>query len=53
MRSDKRKSPPHKKQTKSSSADHLAKTSKSGHLELEEKELKRVAGGLKTELKYK
>jgi hypothetical protein len=45
MRSDKSKRQPNKKQTKISSADDLTKTGKSGHVELEEKELQRVSGG--------
>jgi hypothetical protein len=45
MRSDKSKRQPNKKQTKISSADDLTKTSKSGHVELEEKDLTRVSGG--------
>jgi hypothetical protein len=44
MRSDKSKRQ-HKKQTKVPSADNLTKTSKSGHVELEEKALQRVSGG--------
>jgi hypothetical protein len=47
MRSDKSKRRPNKKNMKISSADNLTKTRKSGDVELEEKELTRVAGGLK------
>jgi hypothetical protein len=36
---------PKKKDTKISSADDLTKTSKSGDVELDEEELKRVTGG--------
>jgi hypothetical protein len=36
---------PNKKDTKISSADDLTKTSKSGDVELDEEELKRVTGG--------
>jgi hypothetical protein len=36
---------PKRKETKISSADDLTKTSKSGDIELEEEELKRVSGG--------
>jgi hypothetical protein len=45
MRSDKSKRQRNKNQTKISSADDLTKTSKSGHVELDEKDLKRVSGG--------
>jgi hypothetical protein len=37
---------PKKKETKISSADDLIKTKKSGDIELDEEELKRVSGGL-------
>jgi hypothetical protein len=36
---------PNKKDTKISSADDLTKTSKTGDVELDEEELKRVSGG--------
>ena len=36
---------PNSKETKISSADDLTKTSKSGDVELDEEELKRVTGG--------
>jgi hypothetical protein len=46
MRKDiKNKLEPKKKDTKISSADDLTKTGKSGDIELDEEELKRVAGG--------
>jgi hypothetical protein len=38
---------PKKEDTKISSADDLTKTSKTGDVELDEEELKRVSGGLK------
>jgi hypothetical protein len=41
----KSKMEPKKKDTKISSADDLTKTSKSGEIELDEEELKRVSGG--------
>jgi hypothetical protein len=47
MRSDKSKRKPDKKSPKISSADKLTKTSESRDVELEEKRLTRVAGGLK------
>jgi bacteriocin-like protein len=36
-----------------SSADDLTKTSKSGDIELDEEELKRVSGGAKVSVEYK
>jgi hypothetical protein len=39
------KAEPEKKDTKIPSADDLTKTSKSGDIELDEEELKRVSGG--------
>jgi hypothetical protein len=41
----KSKAEPSKKGTKISPADDLTKTSKSGDIELDEEELKRVSGG--------
>jgi hypothetical protein len=40
---------PKKKDTKISSADELIKTGKTGDIELDEEELKRVSGGVTTE----
>ena len=45
MSSNKSKGHPNKKGTKISSADDLARTSKSGDIELEDKELEQVSGG--------
>jgi hypothetical protein len=45
MRSDKSKRKPKKRNMRISRADNLTKTSKGGHVELEEKELARVTGG--------
>jgi len=45
MRSDRSKMQPSKKNAKISSADDLAKTSKSGDIELDDKELEEVSGG--------
>jgi bacteriocin-like protein len=47
MRSDKSKIQPSKKNAKISSADNLTKTSKSGDVELDDKELEEVSGGKK------
>jgi bacteriocin-like protein len=45
MRSDRSKMQPSKKTAKISSAADLAKTSKSGDIELDDKELEEVSGG--------
>jgi hypothetical protein len=45
MSSDRSKRQPSKSDTKISSADDLAKTTKSGDIELEDKELERISGG--------
>jgi hypothetical protein len=45
MSSDKSKGQPNKKETKISPADDLARTSKSGDIELDDKELGQVSGG--------
>jgi bacteriocin-like protein len=47
MRSDRSKMQPSKKNAKISFADDLAKTSKSGDIELDDKELEQVSGGKK------
>jgi bacteriocin-like protein len=47
MSSDRSKMQPSKKDTKISSADNLAKTSKHGDIELDDKELEQVSGGKK------
>jgi hypothetical protein len=47
MSSDKSKGHPNKKDTKISSADDLARTSQSGDIELEDKDLEQVSGGKK------
>ena len=45
MSSDRRKMQPSKNDTKISSADDLAKTTKGDDVELEDKELERISGG--------
>jgi bacteriocin-like protein len=45
----KSKGEPSKKGTKISPADDLTKTSKSGDIELDEEELKRISGGAGTQ----